>query len=193
LIAALRQLAVAVVFLGIPIALVGLARFAVRGLAAPDYVQIPLLSKLTIMAGVILGVALLCDLAFPSLYPLEQVLKIGGPWDLNLWAFLTTRVNPLALDVRDLLRSLRFEGPWRFLSLMFAVAIALAVLSVFLCFYYWRPPQAVISAAVGLLNVAIFAYVVFYLVCGLLWMINTLNFWALVVILLLYQSRWRAL
>ena len=181
------------VFLGIPIALVGFARFAVRRLAPPDYVQIPLLSKLTISGGVILGAALLADLAFPHLYPLERILEVGGPWDLSLRQFLTTRVNPLELDLAESFQSLRFEGPWRLLALMFALAVGLATLFVILCFYYWLPPHALISAAVGLLNVAIVAYVVFYLVCGLLWMINAFNFWTLVIILLLYQWRRRAL
>jgi hypothetical protein len=189
----LGQLAAATVFIGIPIGLVGGTRFAVRRLAAPEYVQIPLLTKLNLTAGLMLGAALLCDLAFADLYPLEQILKVGGPWDLSLSEFLTTRVNPLLLDVRDWLQSLRFEGPWVFLTLTFAAAIAVAALSAVLCFYYWRPPEAALCAALGLLNVAVVAYVVFYLVCGLLWTINRFNFWTLVIVLLLYQWRRRAL
>ena len=187
------QLAAAAVFIGIPIGLVGGTRLAVRRLAPPEYVQIPLLTQLTLIAGLLLGAAFLCDLAFADLYPLEQILKVKGPWDLSLFEFLTTRVNPLLLDVRDWLQSLRFEGPWGLLTLTFAVALAVAALSAVLCFYYWPPPEAAISAALGLLNVAVVAYVVFYLVCGLLWTINRFNFWTLVIVLLLYQWRRRAL
>ena len=61
------------------------------------------------------------------------------------------------------------------------------------CYGYWQPLAATTCALVSLGAIVIIAYVVFYLVCGALWTANLLNFWALLIIMLLYQWRRHAL
>lgn len=53
------RLAAGAIFLGVPVALIGIARYGIRQVAEPEYVEIPLLIKLTVTAGLILGVGLL--------------------------------------------------------------------------------------------------------------------------------------
>lgn len=152
-----------------------------------------MLAKLTVTAGLVLGGALLFALARPEFFTLERVLAADGPWDLSLAQFLTTRANPLALDVPELLRSLRLDELGRPAVILFAVPVVLAIVTVVLCFSYWPPVPALTCAAVSLLTIFVAAYVAFYLACGLLWGINTLNFWILLIILALYQWYRRAL
>ena len=187
------RLAAGAVFLGVPIALIGIARYGIRQVAEPEYIEIPLLIKLTVTAGLILGVGLLAAVARPEYYLLEQVLRVGGPWDLSLSEFLRYRVSPVQLDVGAVLDTLRFGDPRRNLAVLFLTPALLAAVMVIACYRFWQPLAATSCALVSLGAIVIVAYVVFYLACGALWLANLLNFWALIVILALYQWRKHAL
>jgi len=187
------RLVAGAIFLGVPVALIGIARYGIRQVAEPEYVEIPLLIKLTVTAGLILGVGLLAVVARPEYYYLEQVLRVGGPWDLSLGEFLRYRVSPLRLDVGAVIDELRFDDPRRNLAVLFLAPAILALVMVVACYRYWQPLAATTCALVSLGAIVIVAYVVFYLACGALWMANLLNFWALLVILVLYQWRKHAL
>jgi hypothetical protein len=187
------RLAAGAIFLGVPVALIGIARYGIRQVAEPEYVEIPLLIKLTVTAGLILGVGLLAVVARPEYYYLEQVLRVGGPWDLSLGEFLRHRVNPLQLDVAAVIDTLRFGDPRRNLAVLFLTPAILASVMVAACYRFWHAPAATTCALVSLGAIVIVAYVVFYLACGALWIANLLNFWALLVILVLYQWRKHAL
>ena len=183
------RLAAGAIFLGVPVALIGIARYGIRQVAEPEYVEIPLLIKLTVTAGLILGVGLLSAVARPEYYYLEQVLRVSGPWDLSLGDFLHYRVNPLRLDVEALIDELRFGDPRRNLAVLFVAPAILASVMAAACYHYWQPLAATTCALVSLGAIVIVAYVVFYLACGALWVANLLNFWTLLVILVLYQWR----
>jgi hypothetical protein len=187
------RLAAGAVFVGVPVALAGLTHYGLRHVVEPDYVQIPLLIKLTVTAGLILGVGLITAVARPEYYMLEQVLRVDGPWSLSLGEFLSRRVNPLALDIPAIIDAIRFDDPKRNLAVLFGAPALLAVAMIAACYLYWPPLPATICALVSLVAIAIVAYVVFYLVCGTLWLTNQLNFWALLLILALFQWRKRAL
>jgi len=187
------RLAAGAIFLGVPVVLAGIARYGIRQVAAPEYIQIPLLIKLTVTAGLILGVGVLTAVARPDHYLLEQVLRVGGPWDLSIGEFLRYRVNPLRLDVGAVIDALRFDDPRGNLAILFATPAILAAAMVLACYGYWQPLAATTCALVSLGAIVIIAYVVFYLVCGALWTANLLNFWALLIIMLLYQWRRHAL
>jgi hypothetical protein len=187
------RLAAGAVFLGVPIALLGIARYGILQVAEPEYIQVPLLAQLTVTAGLLLGVGLLAAVARPEYYLLEQVLRVGGPWDLNVGEFLRYRVSPLQLDVGAVIDTLRFADPRRNLAVLFLTPLILAAVMVIACFRFWQPPAATTTALVSLGAIVIVAYVVFYLACGVLWIANLLNFWALLVILVLYQWRRHAL
>jgi hypothetical protein len=183
------RLVAGAIFLGVPVALIGIARYGIRQVAEPEYVQIPLLIKLTVTAGLILGVGLLAAVARPEYYLLEQVFRVGGPWDLSLGEFLRYRVSPLRLDVEAVIDELRFGDPRGNLAVLFLTPVILALVMVVACYRYWEPLAATTCALVSLGAIVIVAYVVFYLACGALWVANLLNFWALLVILALYQWR----
>jgi hypothetical protein len=187
------RLAAGAIFLGVPVALIGIARYGIHQVAEPEYMEIPLLIKLTVTAGLILGVGLLAAVARPEYYFLEQVLRVGGPWDLSLGEFLRYRVSPLQLDVGAIIDTLRFDDPRRNLAILFLTPAILASVMVLACYGYWQPLAATTCALVSLGAIVIVAYVVFYLACGVLWIANLLNFWALLVILVLYQWRKHAL
>jgi hypothetical protein len=187
------RLAAGALFLGVPVALIGIARYGILQVAEPGYTEIPLLLKLTVTAGLILGVGLLAAVARPEYYLLEQVLRVGGPWDLSLGEFLRHRVSPLQLDLGAVIDTLRFADPRRNLAVLFLTPAILAAVMVLACYRFWPPLAATTSALVSLGAIVIVAYVVFYLACGVLWLANLLNFWALLVILVLYQWRRHAL
>ena len=163
-------LAAGAVLLGIPIVLTGIARYGIRHVAEPEYVQIPLLIKLTVTAGLILGVGLLAAVARPEYYLLEQVVRVDGPWNLNLTEFLSHRVNPLALDVAAVIDRIRFDDPTGNLAILFGAPALLAAVMVVALLCLLAPLPATICALVSLVAIAITAYVVFYLVCGALWL-----------------------
>jgi len=183
------RLAAGAIFLGVPVALIGIARYGIRQVAEPEYVEIPLLIKLTVTAGLILGVGLLAAVARPEYYYLEQVLRVGGVWDLSLGEFLRYRVNPLRLDLGALIDELRFDDPRGNLAVLFLTPALLALVMVVACYRFWEPLAATTCVLVSLGAIVIVAYVVFYLACGALWVANLLNFWTLLVILVLYQWR----
>jgi hypothetical protein len=185
----LARLAAGAVFVGVPVALIGIARYGIRQVAEPEYIEIPLLIKLTVTAGLILGVALLAAVARPEYYYLEQVLRVGGVWDLSLGEFLRYRVNPLRLDLGALIDELRFDDPRGNLAVLFLTPALLALVMVVACYRFWEPLAATTCVLVSLGAIVIVAYVVFYLACGALWVANLLNFWTLLVILALYQWR----
>ena len=187
------RLAAGALFLGVPVVLAGIARYGIRQVAAPEYIQIPLLIKLTVTAGLILGVGLLAAVARPEHYVLEQVLRVSGPWDLSIGEFLRDRVNPLRLDLGGVIDALRFDDPRGNLAVLFATPAILAAVMVLACYGYWQPLAGTTCALVSLGAIVIIAYVVFYLVCGALWTANLLNFWALLIVMLLYQWRRHAL
>jgi hypothetical protein len=187
------RLAAAAVFLGVPILLIGVARYGMREVAEPEYVQIPLLLKLTITAGLILGVGLLVAVARPEYYHLEQVLRVDGPWSLSLGEFLSHRVNPLNLDLEAVIDRIRFDDPAGNLAVLFGTPALLAAVAAAACYGYWPPLPATISALVSLAAVVLVAYVVFYLACGVLWLGHELNFWALLIVMVLFQWRKHAL
>jgi hypothetical protein len=188
-----RPLAAGAIFVGLPVMLIGVARYGIRQVVAPEYIQIPLLIKLTVTAGLILGVGLLAAVARPDYYHVEQVLGVGGPWDLSIGEFLRYRVNPLRLDLGAVIDALRFDDPRGNLAILFATPAILTAIMIIACFGYWQPLAAAICALVSLGAIVIIAYVVFYLVCGALWIANLFNFWALLIIMLMYQWRRHAL
>lgn len=181
-----------IVLLGVPVALAGIAHYGIRQVAEPEYRQIPLLIKLTVTAGLILGVGLLAAVARPEYYLLEHVLSVDGPWSLDLAEFLSLRVNPLALDVGAVIDRIRYGDPTGNLAILFGAPALLALVLVVACYVYWRPGPATTCALASLAAIAITAYVVFYLVCGVLWLGNLLNFWALLLLAVLIQRRTRA-
>lgn len=187
------RLAAGAVFVGVPVVLTGIARYGIRQVAEPEYVQIPLLIKLTVTAGLILGVGFLTAVARPEFYVLEQIVRVDGPWSLSLGEFLRYRVNPLELNVVALIDAIRLEHPRGNLAVLFGAPAVLALAMVVACYLYWQWPSATICALVSLVAIAIVAYVTFYLVCGALWIVNELNFWVLLLIAVLYQWHKRAL
>lgn len=186
-------LAAGAILLGVPIALAGIAHYGIRHVAAPEYEQIPLLNKLTVIAGLILGVGVLAAVARPEYYTLEHVWRVDGPWSLNLTDFLKYRVNPMVLDLEAVVDRVRFGDPAGNLAILFGAPALLAAVMVVACYLYWRPLPATSCALVSLVAIAITAYVVFYLVCSALWLGNRLNFWALLLLAFLIQRRTRAL
>jgi hypothetical protein len=186
-------LAAGAVLLGIPIVLAGIAHYGIRQVAEPEYVQVPLLIKLTVTAGMILGVGLLAAVARPEYYMLENVLRVDGPWNLDVTRFLSVRVNPLELDVTALVDRIRYDDPTGNLAILFGAPALLAAVMVVACYVYWRPLPATVCALVSLIAIAITAYVVFYLVCGALWLGHLLSFWMLLILAILIQRRKHAL
>ena len=172
----LRSGLTALAFVALPIALVSVNRHAVRIRPIEEFVQIPLLPKLTITGGIVLGIALASHAATPELVHPAQIFAAAGPWDITFGEFLAERVNPLAFDYAAAAREIESRSVFAKGNVLLAYAGSALAVAIVLCTRTWDGPKAVLAGTVCVMTVACSAYIVFYVCAGLLWALNHLNF-----------------
>ena len=171
-----ESLLVALIFFGLPVIVISANRRALRMPAIREFAQIPLLAKLTVGAGLVLGVAVACIAAKPELVRPAQIFATPGPWDITFVEFLRYRVNPLAFDYAGAARAIRSGGLFGGLALSLLLVAGALTAAIAICIRVWYIREAMLASALCLLTVLCTAYLVVYAGAGFLWLLNHVNF-----------------
>jgi hypothetical protein len=114
-----------------------------------------------------------------------EIFRDGGPWDLTFQQFLAIRANPFSYSLERLL-------PWPFSRGMpTGPALALFVIGGAVAYapvLMFRSPRGVANGVRNFVIILWGAYATVYFFCFGLWLLNKLNFWAFLLLLLLIQA-----
>jgi hypothetical protein len=141
----------------------------------------PFIELLALLIGALAGALVLAHNLAPGATAAGAIFRQGGPWDLTAGQFLGHWGNPLAYDYRTLL-------PWPFagfaaaapgtLVLLFGAAVVAAPILA------WPSARSIATAWRNLLVLLWGAYAAAYGFCFALWLLNKLNFWAFLLLIL---------
>lgn len=184
----LESLLVALTFFGLPVIIFSANRRAVRMPAIREFAQIPLLAKLTVGAGLVLGVVIACIAAKPEFVRPAQIFASPGPWDITFVEFLRYRVNPLAFDYAEAERAIRSGGLFGGLTLSLLLVVGALTAAIAICIRVWYIREAMLASSLCLLTVLCTAYLVVYAAAGFLWLLNHANFLIFLMPLILVRK-----
>lgn len=172
-------------------------------------------APLTHVGGLVIGLAFLRFSPHAEAYDVDHIFGNPGPWSIDIFTFLTHRANPWAYPW-DALYLAALSGPAEWMRQILATVLAalggvlpprairflppefeyrpvqiaslwirrrVAALGVF-----WRPADLVRGTVIGLAAMLWSAYLLVYIVNVLYWSLNSMNFWALLVMALVYQK-----
>ena len=179
--------------LAIPVAIIEGGFAGLRRIAPEGFFAIPVMSGLSKLLGMTVGVVLMSTHYDRQYFDLHALFTPESPWNLSLRDFLLERVNPFTYGlgpVFDHLESSPVGGGLAFgigLSVILLAALAVAP------FVFWNVPTARRGVVCALLTAALVTYLTIYLVCVLMWVLYLLNFWTFAILLIAFQYyRYRA-
>ena len=180
-------LAQVVLLVAIPIAY-GYAGVAlIRLLANRDYWTIPPVARLSLLAGLLMGVALLLSSPQAYKYDPNEIFVDGGYWNVDLGTFLAERANVLSYGVDGLIDRLtrphRFDGFDLFVTAIFGMLLA----AVALLLRYFRGGDRWRALAASLAAFVWAAYMAIYLIALTCYVLYKLNFWSVLLVTLVLQ------
>ncbi|MGQ0664092.1 MAG: hypothetical protein ACT4P2_11010 [Pseudomonadota bacterium] len=187
LVSVAAKIAIAIGLIAIPLVYAFIGMTVLAAAVNKDFYALPWIVRLALLSGALIGLGLIYASEGGADFAWNRIFADQGPWDVPFSAFLAERVNPANYDPVGLVRFLGAADDPLPLSLfmsipaLFLVAIALGSL------WAWKPLAALQAIACSL-GVALWsAYLAIYLVAALYWLLNTFNFWSLLVLGLLYQ------
>ncbi len=142
-----------------------------------------------VVAGIVLGLAVVAVNFRLIDQTLNQVLRVGGPWDLTLATFLGEKANPLGLTARPLLEYLTTADGRRNLAVILGVPAAFLLLVGGGLLIGWRRARAFDAPLDGLAIFLIATYATVYVAAAALWLVNIMNFWLFGLALWLLQRQ----
>lgn len=151
------------------------------------YWHVPIVTRPAVIAGVLLGWGILKADPFGPSFRFAAIFEVGGPWDVPWLTFLTNRADPGLYGYDTLLPVLRTPDIAPGLALLLLVVGVMLVVAIVAAIIYLRglellvalvgvPFLLLFSQAVTIYSTALFAYA-----------LNTLNFWAALVALVILQ------
>jgi hypothetical protein len=173
----------------LPILLFAAATRAVNGVTDARLPWTPYIELASLAVGVAGGAVILGNSIDPATIAPGEVFRVGGPWDVGFLVFLAERANPFAYDISAVL-PLPFSGRLP-TGAGFLVFILSGVL-IYAPMIRFRSRRAVAN---GIRNAVIMiggAYVTVYGFAYLFWLLNKLNFWIFLFLLLLIHMRSRS-
>jgi hypothetical protein len=173
----------------LPILLFAAATRAVNGVTDARLPWTPYIELASLAVGVAGGAVILGASIDPATIAPGEVFRVGGPWDVGFLVFLAERANPFAYDISAVL-PLPFSGRLP-TGAGFLVFILSGVL-IYAPMIRFRSRRAVAN---GIRNAVIMiggAYVTVYGFAYLFWLLNKLNFWIFLFLLLLIHMRSRS-
>ncbi|GAB4180994.1 MAG: hypothetical protein OHK0024_19830 [Thalassobaculales bacterium] len=137
-----------------------------------------------IMAGGVLGLAVLVLQATGPGFRLHDVLRRDGPWAIEFAGFLNVRVNPFLYGFDGLAGHIA-SAPFTEGNFMVLLAGAGLLLMLYLQVLRARAGAVGFLGATALVLWA--AYAALFTACLVLWVIHLLNFWAFAVLGVIVQ------
>lgn len=175
----------AVVLAVIPFVPVLVGTRIINGLQDARVRWTPYAELLALGVGALAGALIIVhNFPYPSLTA-GEIFRDGGFWDLTFQEFLSTRANPFAYSLAPVLPwSLSAEGIWS-LGLLVSLLGGVVVYAPIVVF---RSPRGVANGMRNLVIIVWGAYATVYVLCYGLWLLNKMNFWALLLLLLIVQA-----
>jgi hypothetical protein len=170
----------AAILAALPFAVLALVCRLINALQDARTAWTPAIELLSLGIGLASGCILLGRELDPRLLSAAEIFRPGGAWDVDFVGFLQRWGDPLAYPVRALLpgpTGSRLGPP----ALLLAAAVTLGPVIAL---------RSLRGLAAGLRNLVIVlwgAAVAVYGFCLALWLLNQLNFWAFLVVLLAIQ------
>ncbi|MBI1320972.1 MAG: hypothetical protein GC168_18755 [Candidatus Hydrogenedens sp.] len=133
------------------------------------------------------GCVLYFNLGFDA-FTFDNVFRVEGPWALPYATFLLERANPFHYSWQPVLERLTWNGrPTDLTPLAGLVGLAFTALVV-RALLLWRSLGAVRGIAVAVVVIAWLGVLTLFGVSLFLWLMNMINLWALVLLLLIVQG-----
>jgi hypothetical protein len=146
----------------------------------------PYIELMALAIGVAAGAVILWASIDPATIAPGEVFRVGGPWDLDFLRFLVERANPFAYDI------------WAVLPLPFSsnlptgaglLVFFLSGVAIYAPILRFRSRRAIANGIRNAVIMILGAYVTIYAFAYFFWLLNKLNFWIFLLLLLLVQMR----
>jgi hypothetical protein len=173
----------------LPILLFAVATRAVNGVTDARLPLTPFIELAALAVGVGGGAIILSTNIDPATIAPGEVFRVGGPWDVNFLGFLADRANPFAYDLSAVL-PLPFSG-----RLPSGAGLLVFVLSGVLIYgpiLRFRSRRAVANGVRNAIIMIGGAYLTVYGFAYFFWLLNKLNFWIFLLLLLVIHMRSRS-
>lgn len=139
----------------------------------------PYIEVVALAVGVTAGIIVLFHIVDPLLIRPGELLRVGGPWDMEFATFFTTFANPFSYDISPLLPPY-ISAPVNYPAIaVFLFAGALFYGPVL----YFRSRTAFANGVRNLIIMLWSAYTTIFLFFLSGWILNRLNFWVFLVLM----------
>jgi hypothetical protein len=171
----------------LPIAATKLAGHMTRRLLPHDYYEVPLVTWLARLLGIVLGVTLIYVRFDRRYFDMHALFTPESPWNLSLWQFLTERANPLQYGIGTLVDDPAGNRTTATFVVLISSVAGLLLASVAAPFVFWPRAMARRAALLSMLLAAFVAYLTIYAICLVLWSLYLLNFWTIALAAVMFQ------
>jgi hypothetical protein len=178
----------AAVVIAIPFIVSHIGEMLLHKVVHQEYFQVPILTTLARLQGVLAGLLLMRLDLDSSFFDLERLFLADGPWNLTLSQFLMERSNVFVYDSIPVMRLLG-DVPSGQGLLAVLIVVVLPLLMVVLSLRFWELRDA-LRALFASAGIALWTgWFTVYLICAVFWSLYLLNFWALGLAVLYIQYR----
>ena len=144
----------------------------------------PYIEVAALAVGVTAGIIVLFHIVDPRAIRPSDLLRVGGPWDIDFATFFTTFANPLTYDISSLLPpyasgSVNYPG---------IVVFLLGGALFYGPFLFFRSRTSFANAVRNLIIMLWAAYTTIFLFFLSGWMLNRLNFWVFLVLMIVIHK-----
>jgi len=142
----------------------------------------------TIIAGMMVGVAILTVILPAEALTWDGIVQVGGFWDLDLWQFVELARGMVVNGPAALLTALVVDDARRDLQAWLALAMTLWLVRA-IAVWLSGAPQGGLRLLLGEVATLVASIIgTVYLGPLVLWSVNRLNFWLLLIAVLLIQD-----
>jgi len=173
----------------VPVLLIAVATRVVNGVQDARLPWTPQVELVAFTIGIAGGVVILLNNIDPATLAPSEVFRLGGPWDLTFTEFLARRANPLAYDI-SVVWPVPFSG-----TLPTGAGITVLILggaAIYAPVIRFRSRRAFANGIRNAILLFGAAYLTVYSFAYFFWLLNKLNFWIFLLLLLAIHIRTRS-
>jgi len=142
----------------------------------------------TVLSGAMIGAAAVPLVVPSAAIGWTEVVTPGGPWDLSLSDFLERAFAFMALAVPSLLDGLQSDDPHHDLRIWVLLSVVIWMCRIAVATTLGRGISPIRFMVAEIVTIVSSLYGTVYLAPLLLWSINQLNFWLLLILVMLIQD-----
>jgi hypothetical protein len=189
LIPALAAFAGQAAFLGLmPVFLTAAGTRIINGLQDARLAWTPVIELAAFFTGVAAGVIVLAHNIDQTTLGAGEVFRAGGPWDMTFGEFLAREADPFRYDISSIL-PLPFSGQSP--SVPGIAVLVVAGVLFYAPILIFRSRRAIANGVRNAFLMVSAAYLTVYGFAYFLWLLNRLNFWIFLVVMIMINLRSR--